>query len=365
MSVAEDLQPITIYGSNISYFTGKLEMYFRAKGIEYQLKPMTWRLFNKEIPAQTGVVQMPAVQLGDGRWMTDTTPIIDWFETHYPENRVTPVDGVKRFYCRLLEDYADEWLWRPAMHYRWHTDEGAMFASRHLCEELMTDHPAPGFIKRAMLRRRQRGYTRGDGIRDHNINAVEKTYHDNLAALQANLEKRPFLLGGRPSLVDIAFCGPMFRHFYQDPVPAEIMRETAPAVVEWIARLWNYKPGDNRVGFLPAMPEGWNFWLKDIGATYLPYLNANAKAIAAGKERFAAEVGGAKYENAHASRYRVWCLEQLRDQFQALPDEARNRVRTTLEKHGCWEPLWSSDHLDSGINTEGEQPFGGSGKMVH
>ena len=32
-----ELQPITVYGSNISYFTGKLENYFRLKGIDYRL----------------------------------------------------------------------------------------------------------------------------------------------------------------------------------------------------------------------------------------------------------------------------------------------------------------------------------------
>ena len=63
---------------------------------------------------------MPALQLGDGRWMTDSTKMIQWFEAKYPQNGLLPEDPVQRFVCLLLEDWADEWWWRPAMHYRWH-----------------------------------------------------------------------------------------------------------------------------------------------------------------------------------------------------------------------------------------------------
>jgi hypothetical protein len=31
--------------------------------------------------------------------------------------------------------------------------------------------------------------------------------------------------------------GPMLRHFGQDPTPADIMRNRAPGVYEWVARM--------------------------------------------------------------------------------------------------------------------------------
>jgi glutathione S-transferase len=58
---------------------------------------------------------MPVIELPDGRMMTDTTPMIDWFEAEYPSVHVVPTDPVQRFFSKLLEDYAEEWLWRPAM----------------------------------------------------------------------------------------------------------------------------------------------------------------------------------------------------------------------------------------------------------
>jgi len=39
----------------------------------------------------------------------------------------------------LVEDYADEWLWRPALHYRWSyaTDKHAL--SRRFAETFLED----------------------------------------------------------------------------------------------------------------------------------------------------------------------------------------------------------------------------------
>jgi glutathione S-transferase len=170
----EDIFPLIIYGCDISYFTGKLENYFRLKGLPYTLHAMQGPADFKLVKQKTGVEQMPALQLGDGRWMTDSTKIIEWFEQVFPETSVVPLDPVQGFISLLLEDYADEWLWRPAMHYRWHYPEGAHHSSRHLVGELAGSIPLPGFLKRWAMRMRQRnGYTTGDGINADNVKGVE------------------------------------------------------------------------------------------------------------------------------------------------------------------------------------------------
>jgi glutathione S-transferase len=359
------LQPITLYGSNISYFTGKLEMYFRIRQIPYQFVTATMRLLNGDIVRNTGISQMPALQLGDGRWMTDTTAIIDWFEVNHAGPTITPTDPVQRFFSRLLEDYTDEWLWRPAMHYRWYGDEGAMQLSRHIVDELMADIPLPGALKRFFMRQRQRGgYTRGDGITEQNRLAVEAIYHRNLAALEEILQQRPFLLGQHPSLADIGFMGSMFRHFSQDPAPGEIMRQTAPAVAEWVARLWNYRADESQGNWLSGIPEDWGFWLDDIATSYLPYLNASAVAVTAGKKRLDCDVAGAQYRGAHASRYRLHCLQQLRNDYNKAPETAQTEIRSRLEAHHCWQPLWKIADLDSEYDSAKPPPFHGQAKMV-
>jgi hypothetical protein len=96
----------------------------------------------------------------------------------------------------------------------------------------------------------------------------------------------------------------------------------------------------------------------------LPYLCANVEAVAAGKKRFDAEIAGVAYKGARYSRYRVWCVQELRNHYQALPVEAQISARQLLEQHGSWEPLWRHDTLPLLPGQEQDLPFRGSTKMV-
>ena len=359
------LQPISVYGSNVSYFTGKLENYFRLKGVPYTLKPMEFPNDGRSIRKNVGVVQMPVIELGDGRWMTDTTKIIQWFEDQYPDNAVIPEDPLQAFICLLIEDYADEWLWRPAMHYRWHYPEGAYHQSRHLVDELFGGTMLPDVLMRPVLRRRQRrGYTTGDGITRNNVKGVEQIYLRTLAQLQSIFESRPFILGDRPSLADIGLSGPFFRHFALDPVPLEILRQQAPAVLEWVARLWNTRLEDCSGGWVSGVPDDLGPLLEEIGRNHLPYLCVNVDAVESGKKRFDTVIDGVDYRGARYSRYRVWCLQELRSHYEALPETVKSAARTLLEGHGCWEPLWRHHSLPLLPGQEQDLPFKGSTKMV-
>ena len=99
--------PVTLYGSSISYFAGKMETYFRVKGIAYRNQAMNRALMTRS-ERETGVFQLPSVELADGRWMTDTTRMIQWFEQAIPANPLIPRDPLQRFFSLLLEDYADD-----------------------------------------------------------------------------------------------------------------------------------------------------------------------------------------------------------------------------------------------------------------
>jgi glutathione S-transferase len=297
--------------------------------------------------------------------MTDTTAIIQWFEDSLADHPLVPSDPLQAFVCYLLEDYADEWLWRPAMHYRWHYPEGAHLQSRHLTDEHMRAIPLPGPLKRWFMRYRQRsGYTTGDGVTQENLAGVEQIYLRTLDQLQHVFERRPFILGSRPSLADVGFSGPFFRHFALDPVPLEILRNRAPAVLEWVARLWNTSPDGSTGDWLAGVPDDLGPILDEIGSSYLPYLCANVDAVAAGKTRFDADIGGVSYRGARYSRYRVWCLQQLRVRYEALPPGARDTARALLEQHHCWEPLWRQEALPLLPGQEQGLPFRASSKMV-
>jgi glutathione S-transferase len=347
-----------VYGSAISYFTGKLEGYLRYKGIPYERVAMIAHHFNRTVPQATGVSQMPAVALPDGRWMTDTTPTIAWLETQHPEPAVIPADPLQAFASRLLEDYADEWLWRPAMHYRWSYAPDARLLSERIVTELLPDVPAPHALKRWMIRRRQYGgYVRGDGVTASTRAHVEGIYLRTLDALEAVVAARPFLLGDVPTLADFGFFASMFRHFGIDPTASTIMRDRAPGVYAWVARLWNARAGVTIGPLVAGVPGDWAPLLDDVGAAYLPYLCANAEAWKSRRRRFDVTIQGTTYRRVPTSRYRVWCLEELRRHFEALPPSVRGDARDLLGRHGAWEPLWRVDAPASGHDPERRAPF--------
>lgn len=349
---------ITVYGSKISYFTGKLEGYLRYKEIPYQFRSMTTEYFNRIVPEKTGAQQMPAVEFADGRWATDTTPLIEWFEEQHADSPVVPADPVQAFICYLIEDYADEWLWRPAMHFRWSYLRDRQLLSTCIVDELFQEVKGPVWLKRRMISRRQKSnFVDKDGVTASTREHVQQAYLSVLEILETIFRDRPFIFGERPTLADFGMFGPMFRHFSQDPTPAEIMRETAPAVFEWVARLWNAKSSQLDGELVSELPADILPLLEELGATHLHNLAANAAAWREGASQYEVTVQGTHYQGLPVSRYRVWCLERLQQRFDALPADAKTTLQTLLEQQRCWEPLWRERETVSNYDLDRQAPF--------
>ena len=350
------MPPIRVHGAKVSYFTGKLEACLRYKKIPYEFVPAR----PDRLRRHTGATQIPAVEFPDGRWATDSTPIIAWLDEQHPETPLLPEDPLQAFACQLIEDYADEWLWRPAMHYRWSYDVDKYTLSRKIVAELAGGVPLPAVLKRLVIRQRQlRVFVTGDGVDRSTRAHVEGSYLRVLDLLAGIFEQRPFVLGERPTLADIGLMGPMLRHFSHDPTPAAIMQERAPAVWAWVARVWNARASAlGQAALVDGLPSDLDALLREIGETHLAYGSANAIAWQRGEARFEVAIQGTTYRRVPASRYRVWCVEQLRSRFEELPAAVALEARSRLEKTGCWEPLWCPDELASGHDPEGHAPFG-------
>lgn len=351
---------IKVYGLKVSYFTGKLEGYLRYKKIPYEFCPMTVAAFTRDIPRMTGAMQMPAVELADGRWMTDSSPMIDWFEAEYPGHAILPEDPVQAFICRVIEDYADEWLWRPAMHFRWSYPVSSKLLARQISDDMAADIPLPGWLVRRRTEKRQRyNFVKRDGVSPQTQDHVEQGYFTLLKLLAPIFEARPFMFGDRPTLADIGLFGPLFRHFSMDPKPAVIMRETAPAVMEWVYRLWNTKASRVEGDLVAGIPDDLLPLLREIGETHLEALCANAGAWAAGQKHYDATIQGVHYSDLPTSQYRVWCLEKLQQHFAALAGVAHKQTAELLEGQGCLEPLLRVTSPGSGYD-DSQVPFGRS-----
>ncbi len=350
---------IRVYGLKVSYFTGKLEGYLRYKEIPYEFVPIRIEDFNRTIPEQTGAKQMPAVELPDGRWMTDTGPMIHWFETQYPDPPILPADPAQAFLCHLIEDYADEWLWRPAMHFRWSYPNSAELLSREIIDVMAADLKIPAWLLRRRTKKRQKhNFVDRDGVNERTRGHVEQGYKRLLDLLGRIFETRPFLFGARPTLADIGLFGPCFRHLSMDPDPARIMRETAPGVMEWVYRLWNARASRTGGDLVEGVPEDIEALLKEIGETHLEALCANAAAWADGRDRHDMTIQGVGYADLQTSRYRVWCLEELQRRYAELEAGPKAQIAEILERTGCFEPLMRIADIESGYDAASEAPFG-------
>jgi predicted dehydrogenase len=166
-----------------------------------------------------------------------------------------------------------------------------------------------------------------------------------------------FLLGARPTIADFGMMAPMFRHFGQDPTPSEIMRTHAPRVFAWVARMWSLDAAAMAGELIARIDAPLRRFLAEIGATHLAQLAQNAAAFTEGRARYDLGVQGATYRKVPTSRYRVWCLENLRSAWADLPGDAAAALREILAAHGG-AVLWDAgDIRPSGYDPEGKAPF--------
>jgi len=251
---------------------------------------------------------------------------------------------------KLVEDYADEWMWRPALHYRWSYERDALLLSGRIANEMAGENLAadgtPGNMAKMLRMRQYQVFVKDDGVNDDTWDHVESIYLGALDYLQAMFETRPFLLGDKPSFADFGFMASMFRHFSLDPTPQKIMMERAPAVYAWVARMWNAKHDSLTGEWVNGIPDDWSPMLRDIGGGYLRYLTANALAWKEGKKKFDVEIQGTQYM-LPVIHYRVWCRERLQGLFNDLDDTAKATVEKVLTDNACWEPLWDEGTIES------------------
>lgn len=360
--------PYTAYVADVSYFSGKMEAYLRYKQIPFNRIEATVGKMLNVVYENTGLMKVPAIKTPDGQWLRDTTPMIDWFEAHHPQYPISSGHDATDFLSKLVEDYADEWCWRSAIYWRWHYPDTRRLLGARISEEVLGDWPVPKNLSAWYFAKRQsRLFLQQDGVTSSNEGHVRQHYLKLLASLGQLLSDQAWLLGGRPSLVDFAFFGPMFRHFSLDPAPAKIMRDDYPAVYEWVARLWNARGEKFAQGALNHADlndfshPGWAFILSDTLQAYWPYLLANAKAWQAGLQYFdyqqpdyEQQGGIITYPHLQVNHYRVLCLEWLQKAFFSLSATAQTQVRQCLQPYG--ELAWI-EGLDSGLSAEYQLPL--------
>lgn len=331
----------TMYGAEFSLYSGKLRSYLRKKGIPFVERSPSILTYKRFIVPRTGVNFIPVLHTPEDEVLQDTTAIIDALEPRFPERGVYPTTPRQHLAALLLELYGDEWLLIPAMHYRWNfPDDNLPF----IYDEFggMAFPWFPKFIRRALGRRigaRFRGFVPRLGITDETGPAIENSWVQLLADLNAHFADHDFLFGGRPSIADFGMIGPMYAHLYRDPYPGRLMREKAPNVIAWVERMIAPEPADG--DFLPGDEIPDTLWpvLERMAREQVPVLvdtewklgewrkdHPDRAKVPRVLDEHAFEIDGVVGKRA-VLPHSLWRWQRPRDYYHAL--EARRRSPAT------------------------------------
>jgi len=336
-------QPLRIVGSPGSPYSRKLRAVLRYRRI-----PHAWVHFGS--PETLGlptpkVGLLPQLILpgptGHPEAMVDSTPLIRHLEGLHLGRSVIPPDPVMAFIDALLEDYADEWLTKAMFHYRWAFAPDAAKAAAILPRWSRTDMPeSQATALGKEFATRQIGRLGVVGSNATTAPVIEASYQRLLGLLDTHLTGSRFVMGERPGAADFGLFGQLTQLVGFDPTPAAIALASAPRVVAWVdlvEDLSGLEPSDAGWVTRRTVPDTLRALLAEVGRVYVPFLIANAEALARGAERIECTIDGRPWTQ-QVFPYQGKCLLWLRRDYAALTAEDRHAVDLLLAGTGC-EPL--------------------------
>lgn len=335
--------PLRIVGMPGSPYSRKLRAVLRYRRIPYAWIT-TGSPESRALP-RPRVELMPQLILpgpdGTAHAETDSTPLIRRLESSHADRSVIPPDPVLRFLDALLEDYADEWLTKAMFHYRWAFAPDVAHAAAVLprwFRPTMSDDEALAAGRTFADRQVARLAVVGSNATTAPV--IEDSYRRLLGLLDARLSESRFVLGERPASADFALYGQLTQLAGFDPTSRAIAVARAPRIVAWIdlvEDLSGLQPEDR--DWLPrnAAIDALRPLLVEIGRVYVPFLVANATALARDAATVACTIDGRPWTQ-RPFPYQGKCLAALRAAFQGLATDDRDVIAAALAGTGC-EPL--------------------------
>ncbi|MDJ0723777.1 MAG: glutathione S-transferase family protein [Prochloraceae cyanobacterium] len=195
---------LELYQFELSQYSEKVRLILDYKGLEYKKIEVTPGVGQLELFQLSGQRQVPVLKDGD-TIVTDSTEIAFYLERKYPEKPLIPTDPVQKGQCLLIEEWADESIaikGRKAF-------VGALNQNQNFRTSILPQD-TPDLLKNLVgavpseflnLLGTGIGYSR-DAIAE-----AERGLKQDLEALSLILKERPYLVGDRLTLADLAVAG--------------------------------------------------------------------------------------------------------------------------------------------------------------
>ncbi len=332
-----------LIGAPISYYTGKVRAYLRFKQIPHEEILSSGEVYQNTIMPRVGFPVIPVFITDEDQTLQDSTDIIDYLETKYPNQPVYPSTPLQKFVALLMEVYGDEWLLLPAMHYRWNLPENREYAIRKFGETSAPEATPDEQLKIGQDRSdRFAGSLPILGVTEETKAAIETSYLQLLSDFEAHLKHHPFLLGTRPSIGDYGLIGPLYAHLYLDPASGRIMEQHAPGVVDWVKRM--HDPKTHEGEFLPddQIPETLLPLLARMFTEHVPVLLSTIRHIKKwsdenpGETKVPRNIGSHSFVVEGVEGVRAilpanqWMWQRPYDLYHSVDDNSRNKINNYL-----------------------------------
>ncbi len=319
-----------IYGAEVSPYSVKVRSYFRYKGI-----PHEWLVRNASNAAEyqrhARLPLIPLVITPQDEGIQDSTPILERIEQRFPEPSIHPEDPIARFVSELLEEFGDEWGNKWMFHYRWAREVDQISAAERIVQGALPGLRDEAFQQAVSgIRERMIGRVWFVGSSPATAGQIERSFRESVELLEDHLRSRPYLFGGRPAFGDFGLWGQIY-NAYTDPTPGEIVR-AAPRVTGWVERMLDPKAEGPFEPWSALEPGLLPLLRREVGARFLPWSDANARAIAAAEDEFSVALGDELWTQ-RPQKYHARSLEALREKYRRA--EARQLLDPVLENAGC------------------------------
>lgn len=346
-------RPYLHYAWEISLYSGKTRAYLRYKGIPFVEKKIhLWTM--PSIQKKVGAQVMPVLVTPEGKWLQDTSHIIDVLEQRFPTAPIVPVTPRQKMAAYLIEAWADEYWLPSAMHFRWSYPENF----RDLFQPEVGDNLLPffpRFIKnRAVARvaKLLRSYLPSVGVVAGQHATIERWTHEQLDALDQHFSAHDYLLGSKPCIGDFGLIGPLYAHLGRDPWPARELIGKRPNLQAWVKRMM-HPPRPKAGSFLAddAIPDTLLPLFKSVFADFWPQLELTLAEMQRTQAQLKPGSGWARMLGMidvpmaaatlriGARPFSVWMAQRAIDTFRALPAAEQAIVQTWLTSLGAEDAM--------------------------
>ena len=345
------MNPVILYGSPMSLYTGRARSYLIKAGLPYrEVPPTSSHFLHTVLPKAGGRRSLPTIELPDGTVIRDGVAIVDHFEAERG-HPFSPTSPKQRIVSRLLDAIGAEGLLRPAMHYRWNFDDQNLEFLRFHFKTVFPEGREPAADDRMRFIRDV--VNPSWGVWPEAIETIETLYTQLLDKMNGHFAEHPYLLGGRPSVGDFGMMAPLYGHLGRDPAPRLLMQTRAVRVFRWVERMNRPEPDAGEFDDYPddyladdEVPATLIATLKHLAIDYVPETRAAWASINDWLARqndlppgttVARGVGDATFElrgipvTAMAQPFRFHVLKRVQEEFEALSGPERTEVTALLD----------------------------------